>query len=107
MFRIPGSPELVDSEAYRRRIGIDMRTTRWRWDTSQKAWFEAAIADRAVRVSGAGFAHYWRGSQTRQEDPSLFLDPRLLRYARPSPARWTRVVGRQLVRVVRRKPAVS
>jgi len=103
----PRFPELVDSEAYRRKIGIDMHTTRWKWDTGQKAWFEAAIADRAVKVSRAGFAHYWRGSQTRQEDPSLFLDPRLLRYARPSPARWTRVVGRQLVRVVRRKPAVS
>jgi hypothetical protein len=35
------------------------------WDAGQKAWFEAALHDRAALVDGAGFRHYWQGSSRR------------------------------------------
>lgn len=94
--RHPRFAELFDIEAYRRELGLDVRTDEWSWDTGLKAWFDAALVDRAVQVPKSGFAHYWRGSINRQEHPHLFLDPRLLRYSRPSVRQWTRVVAAAL-----------
>ena len=99
----PRFAELFDIERYRRDTGVDVRTQKWSWDTGMKAWFEAAVADRAAHVSGRGFAHYWLGSQGRQEHLHLFLDPRLLRYSRPSLGRWTRAVAGGLAARARAK----
>lgn len=97
----PRFTELVDVERYRLESGVDARTQRWSWDTGLKAWFEAAVAHRAAAVSGRGFRHYWCGSQTRREHLDLFLDPRLVRYTRPTIRRWTHVVGRQVAQRIR------
>lgn len=43
----------------------DPKTIAWfdkNWDTAQRAWFLLAIENRAARVSGADFTHYWCGS---------------------------------------------
>jgi hypothetical protein len=36
------------------------------WDTGHKAWFEAAIHDRAALVETPGFTHYWHGSHDKR-----------------------------------------
>ena len=90
-----------------RELGIDVRTDEWSWNTGLKPWFYAAIVDRAVQVPKSGFAHYWRGSINRQEHLHLFLDPRLLRYSRPSVRQWTHVVSAALVPRLGRRPGAA
>jgi hypothetical protein len=36
------------------------------WDTGEKAWFDAAVHDRAVQVETPEFHHYWLGSSARR-----------------------------------------
>ena len=90
----PRFAELVDVARFERDVRLTPEA-KWRWDTGLKAWFEAALAGRAVQVSGKGITHYWRGSQTRRDDLRLFLDPRLVRYTRPSLRQWTLAVTRR------------
>src|SRR5262249_23578885 len=55
---------------------------RWRvdWDTAQRAWFRAAIHDRATLVpKTADFCHYWRGSKTNRDYPDLMEEFELAR----------------------------
>jgi hypothetical protein len=99
----PRFVDVFDSERYRLETGVDARTEPWTWDTGLKAWFEAAIADRAVEVSGDGFHHYWRGSTTRRDDLALFLNPKLTWYARPSMRIYPRAVAGNLVARITRK----
>jgi hypothetical protein len=56
-------PEILEAEY--RPIGIWDWWSR-HWDTGEKAWFEAAVHDRAVAVPGPGFRHYWHGSYARR-----------------------------------------
>lgn len=92
----PRFTELVDVDTFWRNSGARGRYADFFWDTGLRAWFQAAVADRAEQVSGKGFAHYWRGSMERRESPHLFLDPRLLRYSRPSLRQWRRRAARLL-----------
>jgi hypothetical protein len=36
------------------------------WDTGHKAWFEAAVHDRAALVETPGLIHYWHGTHGRR-----------------------------------------
>jgi hypothetical protein len=47
----------------------------WRnyWDTGEKAWFAAAVQDRAALVQAPGFHHYWHGSGHRRLPESALL----------------------------------
>lgn len=63
-----------------RRADGDEHWEWWRdhWDTAQKAWFEAAVHDRARLVRTPGdFHHYWCGSTVHRDHPALADDPRL------------------------------
>jgi hypothetical protein len=100
----PRFPELIDVARFSREPDVpggDPLRTPWKWDTGIKAWFEAAIRDRAVLVPGPGIAHYWYGSHGREQHLHLFLDPRLLRDTRPTPSLWMRTVGSALAHSVR------
>jgi hypothetical protein len=50
------------------------------WDTAQKAWFEAAIRDKAILIPEVigfkDFRHFWGGS-TGNTDPGKSGDPRV------------------------------
>ena len=99
----PRFAELIDVEAFRRNsVALGARETFF-WDTGMRAWFDAAVEDRAVQVPGPDFAHYWKGSINRQQHLHLFLDPRLLRYSRPPLRLWARVVGGRLLDAARRR----
>jgi hypothetical protein len=60
--------ELVDLAALKKDsspMGVWIGWTR-HWDTGHKAWFEAAVHDRAALVETPGFTHYWHGSHERR-----------------------------------------
>jgi hypothetical protein len=60
--------ELMDLEALqtdKSPMGVWIGWTR-HWDTGHKAWFEAAVHDRAALVETPGLTHYWHGSHGRR-----------------------------------------
>jgi len=64
----PRFSELLDLKALAEDIspmGIWIGWSRY-WDTGHKAWFQAALHDRAALVSTPGFTHYWHGSHDRR-----------------------------------------
>jgi hypothetical protein len=68
--------DLVDPNALKNDsspMGIWIGWTR-HWDTGHKAWFEAAIRDRAALVETPGFTHYWHGSHTRRLSETALAD---------------------------------
>lgn len=63
----PRFHELLDMEIYR----TDLAPGLWPsfsnlWDTGLKAWFDAAVHDRAALVAGPDCQHYWQGSTARR-----------------------------------------
>jgi hypothetical protein len=60
--------ELVDPAALeedRSPMGVWIGWT-CHWDTAHKAWFEAALQDRAALVDAPDFTHFWHGSYDRR-----------------------------------------
>src|SRR5262249_40255524 len=43
------------------------------WDTGEKAWFDAAVCDRAVHVATPDFRHIWHGSSSRRFSEAALL----------------------------------
>lgn len=43
------------------------------WDTGHKAWFDAAVHDRAALVDAPDFRHYWHGSIERRMDEAALV----------------------------------
>jgi hypothetical protein len=62
----PRFREFVDVEALEAAVEPLVASIRaWakeNWDTGDKAWFEAAMHDRAALVDAPGFQHFWCGS---------------------------------------------
>jgi hypothetical protein len=79
----PRFRELFDLEHLRKRVLNEGDSWDWwgkYWDTAQRAWFLAAIEDKARLVEkAADFVHYWSGSRP-DRGPHSFNDPRLSRY---------------------------
>jgi hypothetical protein len=74
--RHPRFPELFDLALLRRSVTPQewQRLWRWKWDTAQKAWFAAAVRDRAALVRPPGPAsikHFWCGTRTDRHRPEL------------------------------------
>jgi hypothetical protein len=64
----PRFAELMDLDALRTDaspMGVWIGWTQ-HWDTGHKAWFEAALHDRAALVETPGFTHYWHGTHGRR-----------------------------------------
>src|SRR5262249_44696131 len=64
----PRFRELIDLEDLRAKYQPLGLWSRWAgyWDTGEKAWFEAAVCDRAALVPTPGFCHYWHGSTSKR-----------------------------------------
>jgi hypothetical protein len=80
----PGFHELVHPEALEHDtspMGVWIGWSRY-WDTGHKAWFEAAILDKAALVETPGITHFWHGSiqQRCSEAALLSRYPELLPY---------------------------
>ena len=80
----PRFHELIDWERLKNSA---IREGSWtffeaQWDTAQKAWFRAAIVDRAALVETPDFKHYWLGStRNRFSDEQLIATfPELAAY---------------------------
>jgi hypothetical protein len=79
----PRFHELFDLDFLRERVKREGDSWEWwkkYWDTAQRAWFLAAIRDKAKLVDKADdFIHFWGGSKSGR-DPYSFNDPRLIEY---------------------------
>ncbi|HMC90061.1 MAG TPA: hypothetical protein VKI17_10965 [Gemmataceae bacterium] len=72
--RHPRFRKLVDLRILRAELRRQGAPRGWLgyWDTAQRAWFQAAVRDRAAQVAAPGFKHYWQGStQKRLPVPAL------------------------------------
>src|SRR5262249_23412714 len=88
----PRFPELVDVARLAgdtSPMGAWIGWTRY-WDTGHKAWFEAAIRDRADLVDTPGFKHYWHGSQERRYSRATLtnLFPEVRPFLKRAGTRW-------------------
>ena len=81
----PRFHELFDLEHLHRRVlkaGEDWDWWRKNWDTAQRAWFLAAIEDKAKLVAKTDdFMHFFGGSRYNR-NPKVFEDSRLEKYLR-------------------------
>jgi hypothetical protein len=71
----PRFAQLVDPDALKydsSPMGVWIGWT-CHWDTGHKAWFEAAVRDRAVLVETPDFTHYWHGSYGQRLSEAALL----------------------------------
>ena len=82
---LPGLSELVNLELLRAVAEAEDCWEDWakdNWDAADKAWFQAAIHDRAALVEAPGFRHFWLGSSVN----SLSVDQLIVKF--PELASW-------------------
>ena len=73
--RHPRFHELVDLDRLQSVMGTGAGWDFWGsfWDTGHKAWFDAAVLDRAVLVEAPDFQHYWHGSLSLRMDEAALV----------------------------------
>src|SRR5262249_1585459 len=83
LFNLKGLIESIRSE------GGPWQQWRVDWDTAERAWFRAAIHDRATLVPKTeDFCHYWRGSTTNRDYPDLMEELELGRFLSGPYGKW-------------------
>ena len=78
----PRFRELFDLDRLMRTVAAEGGPVRWwarHWDTAQRAWFLAAVNDRAALAPKTDdFRHFWCGSSSNRRHRALREDPRLV-----------------------------
>jgi hypothetical protein len=73
---LPRLSELVNLEVLREAAEAEDCWEDWardNWDAADKAWFQAAIHDRAALVEAPEFRHFWLGSSVNSLSPEQLI----------------------------------